>query len=169
MKRLMLIRHAKSAWSGAGLADYDRPLNARGKRDALVIGRYLAEHGWKPDLVLCSPARRTRQTAVQLLAKFGGSMPAIQWAEALYLAGASVLLQHIRAVSSDIGTLAVIVHNPGVSELFYRLCGEQAETMPTCAVAVIDCPVTDWFGLNGGNRIVFVSPKRIDQRSCRST
>ncbi len=161
MKRLMIIRHAKSSWDDAGLRDYDRPINARGEHDAPLMGRYLAGQGWKPQLVLCSPARRTRQTAAYLLAQFDGDMPAVQWEEGLYLASASTLLQYIHAVPSDIGMLAVIAHNPGVSELFYRLCGGQAETMPTCAVAVIDCPVQPWSGLNCGTRIAFVCPKRI--------
>ncbi len=173
MKRLMIIRHAKSDWADAGARDYDRPLNARGEHDALVMGRYLAEQGWKPQRVLCSPARRTRQTAALVLAQFAGDRPVVQWEEALYLASAAALLQAIRATASDIGTLAVIAHNPGVSHLFYHLCGDQAEPMPTCAVAVIDCAVSEWADVHHGRCERFVSPQRIGQggspisNSCR--
>ncbi|SEQ01606.1 SixA phosphatase family protein [Microlunatus flavus] len=154
-RRLVLLRHAKSSWAEAGLADADRPLNDRGRRDAAAAGRWLAAEVGRPDLVLCSTALRTRQTwsgatsAAPLLA----DVP-VRYEAAVYEAWSDTLLDLVRALAPDVRTAVLVGHSPGVPDLAERLnratgTGPVGE-FPTSAVAVlaVDGP---WTGLGPGS------------------
>ncbi len=112
MKRLILMRHAKSDWSGGGTSDHDRVLNARGRDNAAALGRWLKEKGLFPDVVLCSSAARTRET-LNLLGLSGD--PDTSLTRKLYLADAELLLAGLREVDGD--TVLIIGHNPGIGEM----------------------------------------------------
>ncbi|MFK0219352.1 SixA phosphatase family protein [Streptomyces vinaceus] len=141
--RLVLLRHAKSAWP-EGVPDHDRPLGPRGLRDAPEAGRLLARTVGAPDLVLCSPARRTRQTW-DLAAAELDRVPRLRHDPRLYAADAQDLLDVVREVPSEVGTLLLVGHNPGMEELALLLAGaavgdalERVRTkFPTSAVAVL--------------------------------
>lgn len=112
---LYLLRHAKSAWDRP-LPDHERPLAARGIRDATAAGRLLAEEGWRPDLVLCSTAERTRLTW-QRAADAGATAGEIRYAEEIYEADTEDLLDLVQQISEEIGSLMLIGHGPGLPDL----------------------------------------------------
>jgi phosphohistidine phosphatase len=111
---LLLLRHAMSCWADADLRDHDRPLNGRGRRAATAIGAHLRARGWLPDLVLCSSARRTWETAALL------DLPAdieIEIEHDLYLADVEDVIACVRGVDEATGTVMVIGHNPTMHEV----------------------------------------------------
>jgi phosphohistidine phosphatase len=144
MKRLVVLRHAKSDWP-VGVADRDRPLGRRGQRDAPAAGRWIAEHVGVPDAVWCSPARRTKETWELLAAQLGGSPP-VEFDERIYEASVSDLVEVLRETAKGSSSVLLVGHNPGVQELVLALAGGQrsevqmlAETkFPTSGVALLD-------------------------------
>ncbi|MEV6578621.1 histidine phosphatase family protein [Streptomyces sp. NPDC051582] len=154
-RRLVLLRHAKSAWPD-GVPDHDRPLGPRGLRDAPAAGRLLAGSFGLPDLVLCSPARRARDTW-DLAAAELGRMPPVRHDPRLYAADARDLLGVVREVPPEVGTLLLVGHNPGLEDLLLLVAGaavgdalERVRTkFPTSAVGVLSLP-GPWSGLGPG-------------------
>lgn len=135
--RLVVLRHAKAA-AEPGLPDQKRPLTGRGRRDAAAAGAWLRETGVIPDLVLCSPALRTRQTWQHVSA--GLAVPGEASCDGrLYEAGAAGLLAVVRETPADVGVLLLIGHNPASHQLVSDLAGECA-SFPTAATAVIELP-----------------------------
>jgi len=136
----MLLRHAKSDWPD-DVADQDRPLAKRGRHDAPVIGRWLHEHGYRPDTVLCSTARRTRQTW-DLVAPELDASPSVTFDPRAYEASAMTLLYLARELPASCRTALLIGHNPAISELAADLtqphAGTPARRFPTAAVAVLE-------------------------------
>lgn len=168
MRRLLLLRHAKSCWDEPELADADRPLAARGRAAVPVVARYMDAKGWRPDLALCSPALRVRETWQLVAPELGAPIPA-KTLRSLYLASPSRLLAMLRRVAPEVRTLMMIGHNPGFARLAVDLCGagpgKALERMggkfPTAALAVIDFDVDRWseVALAGGRLVAFVRPK----------
>jgi phosphohistidine phosphatase len=136
-RTLILLRHAKSDWSGTE-ADIRRPLAARGRRQAPEAGRWLAANIERIDLAVVSPATRTRQTwdlaAAQLRTK-----PPVVIDDRVYAASQRQLLSVVRERSSDLHTVVLVAHNPGIEELVFAVTGEPA-AMPTSAMAVMTWP-----------------------------
>ncbi|MFF5923611.1 SixA phosphatase family protein [Streptomyces flavochromogenes] len=118
-RRLLVLRHAKSAWP-ENVADRDRPLGPRGLRDAPAVGRFLAEAGGPPDLVLCSPARRARHTWELAAAELDDAVPT-RHDPRLYGADGPELLDVLHGVSDEVGTLLLVGHNPGLEDLVLLL------------------------------------------------
>ncbi|MFG2194620.1 SixA phosphatase family protein [Streptomyces sp. NPDC048639] len=141
-RRLVVLRHAKSARPD-GVPDPDRPLAPRGLRDAPVAGAWLREADCIPDLVLCSPSRRTRETWD--LASEPASTPPVRYDDRLYHGGAEQLLAVVRETPEDIGTLLLVGHSPGVQDLILLLAvdgdpdalARTEEKFPTSAIAVL--------------------------------
>ena len=138
MRRLHILRHAKSSWDEPGLADADRPLAPRGEKAALRIAEHVASEGIAPELVLCSPALRARQTLAALLPVLAGEVE-IHVEDALYEAGVYELLERLRAVEADVGSVLVIGHNPTLHALALGLTGRDdvLERFPTGALASV--------------------------------
>ena len=150
-RRLILLRHAKSAWPD--VPDQDRPLAKRGQRDAPVIGRWLRDHGYQPDTVICSAARRTRQTWELVARELGGS-PSVTFEPRAYAANAMTLLYLVRELPAASRTAMLVGHNPGVAELATSLAqppdhDDAPIRFPTAAVAILDVP-GDWASLSPG-------------------
>jgi phosphohistidine phosphatase len=161
-RRLILLRHAKSDWPD--VPDRDRPLAKRGRRDAPRIGRWLHEHGYQPDVVVCSAALRTRQTWDLVAPELGGS-PAVRFEPRAYAASALTLLYLAQELPSRYRTALLIAHNPGLSELATSLAaspvidpgtGSAADngcrpgiSLPTAAAAVVEFP-GGWSSLTPG-------------------
>lgn len=168
--RLMLLRHAKSEKAEPGMRDRDRPLNARGRSDAPKLGSYMARHALIPDLVLVSPARRTKETWDGLATAFSVS-PAVKFDDRLYDANAAKILDVIRETKRGVSTLLVIGHNPGLHEaaLLLIAAGDVEarerlhEGLPTTGLAVIDFPMDDWAKLHprSGRLERFISPRSL--------
>lgn len=120
-RSLGLLRHAKSDWD-TGVADIDRPLNRRGRRDAPRIGRWLRRQGWRPQLILSSPAVRARETLEAVIEQAGLHNSELRWDEELYLASRKTLLERIRGLSPDTDNVLLVGHNPGLEELLEYAC-----------------------------------------------
>lgn len=143
MKRLLLVRHAKSSWKDAALADSDRPLNGRGKRDAPRMGKKLSGRGMKPDLILSSPATRALVTARIIAKELGYRRKHIVVDDRLYPGEADDLLEVIHGLDDDQECVLLFGHNPGLSDLAHRFAKEPAN-MPTCAVAEFVFDAASW-------------------------
>jgi phosphohistidine phosphatase len=167
-RRLVLLRHAKSAWADG--ADHDRPLGKRGRGDAPGAGRWLGQSGYVPDLVVCSTARRTRDTW-QLAAAELGASPPVRFEPRVYGASTAELLDLVRETSPDVGTLLVVGHEPTMSGLTLLLAGDAATggapallervrlKFPTAAIAVLPF-AGGWsdLGPGGAELAAFVVP-----------
>ncbi|WKX69941.1 histidine phosphatase family protein [Streptomyces sp. XD-27] len=144
VRRLVLLRHAKSAWPD-GVADRDRPLAPRGRRDAPAAGRWLRDAGRVPDLAICSTARRARETWELAAAALSTAAPPVSYEPRLYATTAPALIDVVRETPAALGTLLLIGHNPGMQELTLRLARDAvgdaleraAAKFPTAAVAVL--------------------------------
>ena len=150
-RRLILLRHAKSDWPD--VPDQDRPLAKRGQRDAPVIGRWLRDHGYQPDTVICSAARRTRQTWELVARELGGS-PSVTFEPRAYAANAMTLLYLVRELPAASRAALLVGHNPGIAELATSLAlppdhDDAPIRFPTAAVAILDVP-GDWASLSQG-------------------
>lgn len=171
MRRLILLRHAKSDWSAAGRPDHDRELALRGSDAAVKIGAYMARHALVPDLVLCSTAARSRRTWA-LVAEAFAVPPDVIYDDRLYEVGAKAILEVIRAARPQVHALAVIGHNPGLHDLAELLIASgDIETrqrllqkFPTGGLAVIDFPIDEWQKLhaNSGRLDRFVTPRSLE-------
>ena len=144
---LYMLRHAKSSWDEP-LRDHERPLDARGVRDARAAGRLLAERGWRPDLVLCSPAVRTRETWQQA-AGAGAEAGEVRFVDAIYEASVVRLLGLVQQTPEDVATLMLIGHGPGLPGLAEGLGGRPEPQdawarmdakYPTAGLAVLRLP-----------------------------
>lgn len=145
--RLIVMRHAKAGELPGG-PDFERALRPRGQRDSAAAGSWLAEHGFRPDAVICSAARRTRQTWQQVRATLGADPP-FSAEQRLYQADSAELAEIIRQTPAYVGTLLYIGHNPAAADLAALLTGTEAD-LPTAAIAVIDLP-GDWATMTGGD------------------
>ena len=175
MLRLILMRHAKSSWSDNALDDRERPLSARGRAAAPHMGEALAEHGLVPELILCSPAKRTRQT-LDLVAEGMRAKPKTNVSEALYAFGdGSGYLRAINEQPKRRSPLMIIGHNPSLAALADRLAGSGDERalnamrrkFPTAAVAFFTFRASRWrdVGWGSGKLEWFVTPKMLDRQT----
>ena len=150
MKTLLVLRHAKSSWSDPTVDDHDRPLNARGTRDAPRMGLLIRELHLTPDVIISSDAVRARVTAAAVAEALGFGEE-IRRERRLYLASPSDIVAVVRTVPAP-ATIAMIVgHNPGLEELVERLSGESNE-LPTAALAQIALPIERWRDLKVSTR-----------------
>ena len=142
MKRVWLLRHAKSSWDDPGLVDHDRPLAPRGRKAAKRMARWAADNGVRPELVLCSTALRARSTLELILDALGA--PEVEIEGGLYHASAADLLERLRALPTDIADVLVIGHNPALYELTGMLAPPGPEAFPTGALAELRCAINAW-------------------------
>ena len=137
MKKLYLVRHAKSSWDDPNLADQQRPLNRRGLKNAPEMGNRLADAGVNIDLIISSPAERAHRTACFLASAVEYEQDEIEIIDGLYFNGASQMLDIIQSTDHKIESLMLVAHNPDITEMLNRLCGYQVDNMPTCAIACV--------------------------------
>jgi phosphohistidine phosphatase len=148
MKTLYVLRHAKSSWDKAGLADFDRPLNERGKSAAPFMGEVMATNGFKPGVIVSSPAIRARETAER--AKDGGHLQAdIIHDERIYEASSRTLQTVVSSIDDEFESALLVGHNPGMEGIVRLLTG-RSEEMPTAALAVIDLDIERWSEIDNG-------------------
>jgi phosphohistidine phosphatase len=140
--RLIVMRHAKSAWDSDAPDDHSRPLNKRGRRDAPRVAARLAALGWEPELVVSSDAQRTRQTWKGMSDEFEGEVQT-RFVRTLYLAGIDAVRIELAGVDDSIGTVLVLGHNPGWEEVVEQLSGED-HTMTTANAALLSVQADSW-------------------------
>ena len=173
MRILYLLRHAKSDRSDPVLADSERPLAPRGRRDAPAMGTYMHSRKYRPDLILCSTSVRTRETLALLLPELGGKI-AVEYDRKLYLASAEAILQRLRAIDEEVGGVLMIGHNPGMARLAALLAprGDRhaltrmREKYPTSGLAVIHLHVDRWeqAETGGGTLTDFMIPAELPKK-----
>ena len=171
MRRLLLLRHAKSDWSEPGASDHERPLNRRGRDAAPRIGAYLRRHRLMPDSVLCSTARRTRDTWTLVAAEIPDAASAT-YVERIYEATPRTLLGILRDAEPGGAALLVVGHNPGLHELATQLIASGdlddrerlREKLPTGGLVVIDFAIAEWSKLHArsGRLERFVVPRMLE-------
>lgn len=162
MKRLTLVRHAKSDWSLPGQNDWDRPLNRRGQRDAPEMARRLRSRRLKPDLILSSPAVRALTTAAVMARELNVPAAHVIQDERLYLASAADLVAVVRELGGEAQHLMVFGHNPGITDCANQLsAGDQIDNLPTCGVFTAQFAVASWreLGAHSGRDAEFDYPK----------
>ncbi len=141
-RRLIVLRHAKSAWNTDAPSDHDRPLNKRGRRDAPRIGARLAELGWGPERVISSDAARTRETWDRMSSAFGDTVE-VSFTNLFYGAGTQEVVRALSDEPERVVTAMVIGHNPGWEELVEALTGAD-HRMTTCNAALLSIAAESW-------------------------
>ncbi len=168
MKVLGLLRHAKSDWDDTTRRDFDRGLNDRGRRGAALIGRHIAEQGIAWGAVIASPAERVKRTL-----EASGLALAPRFDDKAYLADAATLIDLLRNVEDNAGSVLLVGHNPGLHELLFRLVdpdheadrfARAAEKFPTASFAVIELAIDRWPDITSGcgKLVHFARPRDLD-------
>lgn len=149
MKRLFLLRHAKSSWTDPSLADFDRPVNERGVDELQFIGNYVRDSGIAIGSIISSPAKRAISTAVDIR-EAAGLESEVQVDEHIYEASPLALLRVVSGLSSEAESVLIVGHNPGL-EGFIRLLTGATHPMPTAALADISFEIDDWVQITAGS------------------
>ena len=170
MLTLSLLRHAKSSWKEPALPDHDRPLNTRGKAEAPVMGKEIAKHGLEPDLVLCSTARRTRDT-LKLVLRELKSEPKVIYEDGLYHGTPAEMLDLLRELSAGAGQVLLVGHNPELQSFALDLIGSGSKQLkdrleaklPTAGLVVLRFPAGAWkdVAINSGKLELFLTPSDV--------
>ena len=169
MKTLLLLRHAKSGWDDPVARDFDRPLNPKGQRAAIAMGKHMKSLGLEFDLVAASPAVRVVETLAQVGSGYGSDL-APAWDKRIYLASSATLLDLLHDFSDEAGTALMVGHNPGLEELVLRLVpggplrGDVEEKFPTASLAEIEFHVERWQDVEpgAGELTRFIRPRDLD-------
>ena len=159
MKRVILMRHAKSSWNNHLHSDHERPLNERGKVDVPNMANQMVKKGFLPELMLVSDSVRTLETR-ELIMPF---LPPIstQFSSQLYMASAQTIIDHIKNTDNLIDTVLVLAHNPGITEAFYDLAHLRIDNVPTAGVGCITFEVDSFKNIAPYNARLeyFIYPK----------
>ena len=162
MKRLGLLRHAKSSWDNPRLSDFDRPLNKRGLRDAPRMGALLRERGVSPQRIISSTANRARSTAELAARDMAFDVAAIRLTDELYHASASTMLEVLADLGNGADEVILVAHNPGITSLANRVATDaRIDNLPTAGFFYVEADVAGWDELANsvGRLLFFASPK----------
>lgn len=170
MPRLLLLRHAKSSWDDPDADDFARPLSSRGRRAAPLMGRHIAEHGLLPQKILCSTARRTRETLGGILPYLSADME-VRLTRDLYETSEDRYIDLIRAYGATARCVMLIGHNPSIQQAALTLIEsgnpslvEEIEAkFPTAALAVLDFEARRWIDVEAasGRVVAFFRPREL--------
>ncbi|OEK03846.1 hypothetical protein BFP97_12110 [Roseivirga sp. 4D4] len=161
MKRLFIVRHAKSSWNSPYLSDFDRPLNKRGKRDLPDMANRFLEMGYPVDLIVASPAKRAWVTAKRFAKALDISNDNFLDDERFYHASTSILMEVISNIDDSVNNLMIFGHNPGLTSLIGKLSDFNLYNLPTCAVCGIEFPFDSWREIQNhqGEKFYYDFPK----------
>lgn len=151
MKRLILIRHAKSSWSDYSIDDFDRSLNKRGERDAPFMARKLAKKGIKPDLIVSSPAKRAITTAKVFAKAFEYPTKNIRQDKSIYEAAMATVLAIVNGLEDEVNTVIIFGHNPAFTFLANYFITEYIDNLPTCGIVSVVTDMERWRFVNSNN------------------
>jgi phosphohistidine phosphatase len=162
MKKLCIVRHAKSSWDDPGLLDLERPLNKRGKRDAPFMGERLKKYKVKPDLIISSPAKRAMKTAKIIASKINYPVKKITTADIIYNGSSFDLLSLIRNTDEAISEVMLFGHNPEITALVNYLSEKRILNVPTCGFLCVEFNIDSWKEVSdkNGNVLFFDYPKK---------
>ncbi|WP_242205844.1 SixA phosphatase family protein [Aestuariivivens insulae] len=158
MKKLILIRHAKSSWK-YNVIDHERPLNERGENDAKLVSNHMVGSGLKPDLVLVSDATRTRLTANTFIETLNIERDIVQFNHDLYDFSGYNLTQVIKDCNSYVDTLMVFGHNHAITAFVNTYGNAYIDNVPTCGVVIIAFDIESWNDLKQGETIKTIFPR----------
>lgn len=168
MRTLIFLRHAKSSWALPGIDDFDRPLNDRGNETAPQMAHWLLDQGVKPDVIVCSPALRTRETLAHIEPVIGEQATTVM-EPTLYLASSKTLIDVAGELDDQFETAILLAHNPGLHDAALRVLnatsrrasGEMQAHFPTCACAIISLPIDSWQNIRSeiGDLRAYMFPK----------
>lgn len=172
MKKLTLLRHAKSSWDDPVSRDFDRPLNKRGARAAITMGQYARDHAMRFDYLIASPAVRVVETLDEFFEGYGQTTE-VNWDRRIYLASSATLMDVLRDVPEDCESLLMVGHNPGFEDLILSLVPDDGSSplrdsvevkFPTASLAVMDLDVEKWedMRVNTAHLVSFTRPRDLD-------
>lgn len=164
-KQLIVVRHGKSDWATGGIADFDRPLNHRGHKNAPEMADRLRKKSLIPNLLVSSPANRALTTAKHFADVWEMPQQEIQQEIDIYEANTTALLKVVNRLSNAYDRIALFGHNPGLTDFINYLADAHIYNMPTAGLVVIDFPVDDWAELSQhtGNLFLFDAPKNASE------
>ncbi|MEQ9262795.1 MAG: histidine phosphatase family protein [Owenweeksia sp.] len=161
MKKLYLVRHAKSSWKEEGVHDMDRPLKGRGVRDAYNTSQWLQEQGDKPEFIISSPATRALHTALIFSKNLEYSFSDIQIEKKIYHASTKDLLRLVRGLKDDFNSIMLFGHNPTITDFVNRCIDHRIDNVPTTGVACLRFEEESWANIDKKAELVFFDyPKR---------
>lgn len=160
MKKLILIRHAKSSWEH-NVIDHERPLNKRGHADADLVSKYLARINPQIDYILCSDSKRTKQTAGYFIDNMALASVKFEQNHDLYDFSGENLIITIKQANSSINTLMVFGHNHAVTYFVNNYGGMLTDNVPTCGVNIMEFDIEDWTDLQQAVSIKTIVPKTL--------
>jgi phosphohistidine phosphatase len=155
LKILGLFRHAKSDWQDPRARDFDRPLNARGRKGAAIMGKHVKDHGVRWERMVSSPAIRCAET-IEIACQAAGQPVAVQWDRRIYLASSVTLADLLREQAGDPASILMVGHNPGLEDLIFDLVPDDGssplrdvveEKFPTASFAVLELDIDKWSDL----------------------
>lgn len=156
MKRIFLIRHAKSSWDESGISDFERPLNKRGNRDAPFMASLLKKENVKPDLIISSPAKRAITTAEIFADELDYSLKKILTEISIYESGIKELETIVQSIPGENKTVLLFGHNPTLTFYANHLGDKFITNIPTCGIAGIELKVNSWPEVEWGKGKVFL-------------
>jgi len=164
MKTLYLVRHAKSSWKDLSLADIDRPLNKRGKQDAPNMAMYLAKKIDNPGIFICSPSRRTLDTANYFLDAFSYDKINLILENDLYHGDESNFHNVIERINENSESAILFGHNPGITDYVNELTNSRIVNIPTCGIVGINLKINRWKAINeiNGKLLFYFFPEGIN-------
>lgn len=162
MKTLFLVRHAKSEWANENLLDIDRPLNARGYRDAHFMSKQLKKNNLIPEQIITSPAIRATSTALIFARNLNYDCTNIVLDKMLYETSEKEYLKHISTTNNSINSLMVFAHNPTLTILANGLTKAFTENVPTCGIVGIRFKIKEWKEIktSSGDLFLYDFPKK---------
>jgi len=162
MKKLYLIRHAKSSWKNPGMSDIERPLNKRGKRDAPFMGKLLNNVGAKPDVIITSPAQRALRTSKVMAEELDYPVKNIIINKLIYEADTNELISIIKSIPDEVNIAMFFGHNPGLTFVNNYLTDKYIDNIVTCGIVEIEFNCDSWKDVNEntGNVISYEYPKK---------
>ncbi len=172
MKTLGLFRHAKSDWQDPRARDFDRPLNARGRKGAAIMGKHVRDHGVRWERMLSSPAIRCAET-IEIACQAADQPVAVQWDRRIYLASSVTLADLLREQAGDPASILMVGHNPGLEDLIFDLVPDDGssplrdvveEKFPTASFAVLELDIEKWADLKDkcGKLVHLTRPRDLD-------
>ncbi len=172
MKLLGLFRHAKSDWHDPRARDFDRPLNARGRKGAAVMGRHVRDHGVRWERIIASPAIRCAET-IEIACEAAGQAMPVKWDRRIYLASSATLADLLRDQDGDPASLLMVGHNPGLEDLIFDLVPDDGSSplreaveikFPTASFAVLELDIDRWSDLTDrcGRLVHLTRPRDLD-------
>ena len=161
LKTLILIRHAKSSWDDAGLNDFERPLNDRGRKDAPLMAERLYERGIKVDAFISSPAKRAKKTAEQFAKRYKKEGGDLVLKTELYMASEETFLNLLEKLDDQMDCVALFSHNPGITDFANSLADARIDNIPTCGVFAVSIEANKWSKFRDAKRkfLFFDYPK----------